>query len=334
MLGRNRKKKLVVIIITICCSSIIIFFTFIFSFSDYLSKTERVSANLLIVEGWLPPYAIEMAYNEFKTHDYDFIITTGIKNSEYYLVYTNGYLIFNTSYIINGSGRKGEHTIEIEAFSELDKENCAHFNVFVNDSIAGSFFADNKKRKYEVTWNGELEKIDSVMVQFDNDIVNEYGDRNLYIKEIIFDHKIHIPYQNNSEYDINEPDGVRRFNNNYSSFAELARNRLLSLGLDSSLVVAIPGERVRINRTLTSVLAFRDWLKQSDIEIKGINVITMGTHARRTWMTYNKILNNRYDIGIISLPDYLNSFSEKRKLLKTFRETLGIIYYWVLLITF
>ena len=87
------------------------------------------------------------------------------------------------------------------------------------------------------------------------------------------------------------------------SNAEFAKNRLLSMGIDSSLLIAIPGNKVKINRTLTSALAFRDWLKSTNIDIKGINIISMGTHARRTWMTYNKILNEKYKIGIISLPD-------------------------------
>lgn len=335
MKGKNRKKKIVLIFVSICFSVILLFFTFFFSLSGYLSTTKKVNANILIVEGWLPPYAIEMASDEFKKNDYDLIATTGIQTSEYCLVYTNGYLIFHTGNIKNNrTDIAGDHTIEVDAYSELDKENCAHFNFFINDSAAGSFYADKKKRKYEVKWFGKLSGIDSVMIQFDNDQVNESGDRNLYVKELIFDHKIHLAYQNNSEYVIDTRSGRWRFNNNYSSFAELARNRLLSLGVDSSLVLAIPGKRVRINRTLTSVIAFRDWLKESKIEVRGINIITVGTHARRTWMTYNKILEKKYNVGVISLPDYINGFSHKKKLLKTFRETVGIIYYWILLIPY
>ncbi len=86
------------------------------------------------------------------------------------------------------------------------------------------------------------------------------------------------------------------------------------MGIDSSLIIAIPGNKVKINRTLTSALAFRDWLKTTNIDIKGINIISMGTHARRTWMTYNKILNEKYVLGLflfriifITIPD-LKSF--------------------------
>jgi hypothetical protein len=334
MLARIRMKKLTAIILTIILLSIFLFLPVILSLSDNLSKTEKVKANLLIVEGWLPPYAIEMAYKEFLKDDYDLVITTGIKMSGYYLIYSGGYLIFHTSDKLKGITMNGDHIVEIAAYSELGGKNCAHFNIFVNDSLVTDFLADNRRRKYEIKWEGRLTDIDSVMVQFDNDMVGEFGDRNLYVKEIIFDHKIHVGYQNNSEYDIGKLDGKFKINNNFTSFSELARNELLSLGLDSSLVISVPGNRVRINRTLTSALAFRDWMSKSNLTIDGINVITLGAHAKRTWMTYNKILNGKYKIGIISLPDYKTTNSMRNKIVKTLRETLGIIYYWIILLPY
>jgi hypothetical protein len=303
--------------------------------SGYLSKSEQVKANILVVEGWLPVYALEMAYKEFKKKGYEYIITTGLKSYiGYYSVSSNGYLIFYTKNKFSGISKSGPHSIEINAYSELGGDNRAHFNLFINDSLAADFFAEKRKKKYRISWAGNINDIDSIRVQFDNDAMGDFGDRNLFVKEIIIDHKITIPYLNNTEYEILNPDGKIRIINNFISNAEYARNRLLALGLDSSLIVAVPGKKVRINRTLTSALAFRDWLKTTDIDIKGINIISMGTHARRTWMTYNKILNEKYDIGIISLPDYKSSFSKKNKFLKTIREALGIIYYWFILIPY
>jgi hypothetical protein len=106
------------------------------------------------------------------------------------------------------------------------------------------------------------------------------------------------------------------------------------MGIPSSRIISIPCTRVKINRTLTSALAFSDWLQTTNIDIKGINIISMGTHARRTWMTYNKILNEKYAIGIISLPESGNNQSRKRRLLKTLRETAALIYYWFILIPY
>jgi hypothetical protein len=302
--------------------------------SGYLSKSEPVSANILLVEGWLQPYAIEMAWDEFNNNSYNKIITTGLNAPDYFLVSTNGFLVFYPTRSKVFRNTLSTHLIEIDAYSELGGENSSQFNVFINDSLVANFLAEKKKKKYSITWRGRLSDIDSVLVQFVNDGVGDYGDRNLYIKEIIFDNQIEIPYQTYSEYDIGDLDGKKRIVNNFSSYADLAKRRLLSLGIDSSVIISIPGKRVNINRTLTSALAFRDWLDTSDIEIKGINIVTIGTHARRTWMTYSKILNEKYDIGIISLPDHRGRNSNKYKILKTIRETIGIVYYWIILIPY
>ena len=334
MLKYRGKKTLITILLVLIILSGIIFLPIIYSLSDHLSKTARVNANILLVEGWLPDYALEIAYKEFQKNGYEYIFTTGLKSPEYYMVSMNGYLIFYLKRKISPDNEIPVHVIEIDGYSELGGENSSQFNVYVNNSLVADFLADKKKRKYAITWEGKLTDIDSIMVQFVNDGVGDYGDRNLYVKEIIIDHKTKIPYQNNSEYDIGALDGKRRIVNNFNSNAESARNRLLSMGIDSSLIIAVPGKRVKINRTLTSALAFRDWLKTSDIDIKGINIISMGTHTRRTWMTYNKILHKKYDIGIISLPDYKERYSMKYKVLKTLRETIGIIYYWVILLPY
>lgn len=303
--------------------------------SGYLSKTEPVNANILIVEGWLPESAIETAHLEFLRNKYNYIITTGVKSTmSYYEVPMNGYLIFYPGNRFSSRTESGPHTIEISAYSELGGKNCAHFNVFVNDSLVTDFTADKKKRKYPVLWKGELSKIDSVMIQFDNDKVGDFGDRNLYIKEIIIDHQIHIPYLHNSAYDVLIHGGKRRIRNNYNSFAELARNELLSIGMDSSLIVAVPADLVKINRTLTSALAVRDYLKTSDIRVEGINIISEGTHARRTWMTYNKVLNESYKIGIISHPEDKDIATRKNRFFNTLRQALAIVYYWIILIPY
>lgn len=327
----------------------ILMFTFIFIFitayisikplfnyiSGFLSKSEQVKANILVVEGWLTYDDLKTAYQNFSEKGYEYIVTTGLRwSSEYYTLSENGYLVFYTKNNNSYNVESRQHVIEADAFSGLSGEHSAHFNLYVNDSLIGEFLAHKHKGKYSAKWEGSLSKIDSIMVQFTNDAVGSYGDRNLFVKEIIIDHKTRIPYQNNSIYDIGLLDGKRRIINKFNSNAELARNCLLSMGIDSSLVIATSGKRVKLNRTLSSTLAFRDWVKSTDIDIRGINIISRGTHARRTWMTYNKVLNETYDIGIISLPDYKEPHSRKYKALRTIRESIGIIYYWFILLPY
>jgi hypothetical protein len=333
------KRKVLLIVLTAFISILTLGYIFLkpaFNYlSGYLSKSEQVKANVLIVEGWLPEYALEMAYKEFEKSKYEYVITTGLQyRKEYYMVSENGYLIFYLKNKFSDINESGLHSIEIDAYSELEGENRAHFNLYVNDSIIADFIVEKSKKKYRVDWEGNLRDIHTIYVQFTNDAVGDFGDRNLYVKEIIIDDKIKIPYQDNSEYDVGKLYGKNRTINNFNSSAQYAKNRLLSMGVDSSLVIAIPGNKVKINRTLSSALAFRDWLKTANIDIKGINIISMGTHTRRTWMTYNKILNEKYVIGIISLPDNIHNYSRLSKVLKTIRETLGVIYYWFILLPY
>jgi hypothetical protein len=185
-----------------------------------------------------------------------------------------------------------------------------------------------------VVFNGPISEIDSIMVQFTNDLCDEYGDRNLFVKGIEIDKQYYIPFLNNSVYDIGALDNRRRIINDLSSNAELVRRKMIGLGIDSNLIISTPGPGVRFNRTLTSALGFRDWLKDSEIEITGINVISLGTHARRTRLVYDKVLNGEYKIGIISLPDYQQGRSKIGQLRKTLRETMALIYYSIILIPY
>jgi Ca-dependent carbohydrate-binding module xylan-binding len=242
----------------------------------------------------------------------------------------NGYLIFYPNTLFKGTHTDESHIIEVNAFSELGGENRAHFNFFVNKTLVADFFAVSQKKKYGIRWKGNLEDIDSIMIQFDNDRVYKWGDRNLYVKEIIIDHKIIIPYLYNSVYDIGPLDGKNRIINNYNSNAEFTRNELIRMGVDSSRIVAVQGEAAYINRTLKSALAFRNWLKASKKTVKGINIISSGLKARRKYMIYTKILGKDYNVGRIPLPDFNNPGLFK-KITNELWEFFGLFYYWVIL---
>ena len=333
-----RKKGLIVLLIIFISFLLLVY---IFSkpafnyLSSYLSKSEQVNANILIVEGWLPEYALDMAFKEYKKNDYEYIITTGLEYfNEYFMLSENGYLIFHPDINNSVNNEVRQHIITVNACGSLGGAYSAHFNLFVNNLLIGDFYADKHKRRFSGKWNGSLSEIDTITVQFTNDKADKYGDINLFIKEIVIDSKLTIPYFNNSEFDMFCGEGKKRIINNFNSVAESARIRLLCMGIDSAKVSAVPSEMANINRTLASALSFREWLKETTINIRGINIISMGTHARRTWMTYNKILDEKYDIGIISVPDHLNGYSKEIKVLKTLRETLGIIYYWFILIPY
>jgi hypothetical protein len=167
------------------------------------------------------------------------------------------------------------------------------------------------------------------MIQCDNDRVDKWGDRHLYVKEIIIDHQIIIPYNQNSVVEIGSHEGKRRINI-FSSNAEETRNELIRMEVEPSRIVSVPGEKTYINRTLKSALAFRDWLKLSQCSVKGINIISGGPYARRKYMIYNKVLGKSCSVGIIYLPDF-NRSNFFEKIGNELREFFGLVYYWVIL---
>jgi hypothetical protein len=297
--------------------------------AEFLSKSDRVDANILVIEGWLSYNDLKAAADEFISGKYDYILTTGIKaTTDYYNVNTDGYLIFHTANFLKEPIR----TIGVKARSELDGENSAHFNLWVNDSLVADFTADKRKRQYSVNWDGT--RVDSVMIQFDNDLVGDFGDRNLFVKELILNGNVIVPFLNNSVYDISALDNRNRIINNMKSNSELTAKRLLSMGIDSSKVIPIPGRKVRINRTLTSALALRDWLKESEIYIRGINIVSYGSHSRRTWMTFDKVLDKKVNVGIIALADKRYTGPDGVAYLKTLRETIAYLYYSIILLPY
>lgn len=326
----------IILIVIVFLPGLILFLAIYISPQFFLSKSKKVKANILIVEGWLPQYAVEMAYKEFSNNRYDLIITTGLKSSnlDYFNVSMNGFLIFYPKLKSNSNNGNDNHIIEVMAHSEMGGKYCAHFNFYVNDSLIADFKADKKIRIYGINWNGPLKDIKRLLINFDNDMVDDRGDRNLYVKEIIIDHQIIIPYQFNSEYDIGKLDEKDKILNNFDSNAEIARNKLIAFGVDSSIVIAVPANKVTINRTLTSALAFRDWLKTTDINVTGINIISQGVHSRRTWLTYKKIIGKSYDIGIISLPEAETLNSKRPGVFEILYEIIGLIYYSIILIPY
>ncbi len=302
----------------------------------WLSKTERVPANLLIVEGWITPDALESVTKEFREKDYETLVVTGVKSSylDYYNVASLGTLIFYPLLNSSPDTENSNHLIEIMAHSKMGGKYSAHFNFYINDSLVTDFTAGKQKRKYAFNWYGKLSDIDSLMIEFDNDMVDEHGDRDLFIKEIIIDKELHIPYQFNSVYEILTMDGKKRIINNYNSKSGIVRNELITFGIDSSLIASVSAGKTAINRTLSSAIATRNWLNKTDLRITGINIMSPGVHSRRTYMIYKKVLGESYSIGIVSIPQDNRNKSKIRVLFEIVYELIGIIYYKVILLPF
>lgn len=304
--------------------------------SDFLSKSQVADANVLILEGWLHDDAIEMIKKEVLKKDYDLFIAAGVKTSDldFFKLPMNGYLIFYTESQKFTDKVFKNHLIEITAKSKMGGIYKCHFNFYINDSIVADFVTDGQPGISSFQWFGSLRDIDSLMVQFTNDMFDENGDRDLFVKEIIIDNQFIIPYQHNSVYDIGAIGGSNRTLNSYESHPQIIRNKLMSFGIDSSKVVALTSKKTTFNRTLVSALAVREWLKSSGQIVKGINVVSRGIHSRRTLITYKRVLNNTDNVGIISLPERVEGDSGKNSVFRILIESADYLYYNIILLPY
>ncbi|MGB3188735.1 MAG: YdcF family protein [Limnoraphis sp.] len=88
----------------------------------------------------------------------------------------------------------------------------------------------------------------------------------------------------------------------YKDFANLTAATFIKLGLDKTQVIAVPASSVLRNRTEATVIVLQEWLQTTELNIKSINLYSLGPHARRSWITFRKHLHPEIQVGIISIP--------------------------------
>jgi hypothetical protein len=96
----------------------------------------------------------------------------------------------------------------------------------------------------------------------------------------------------------------------YKTFAELGAAILIRMGASSNVVEAVPSPLVRRDRTYASALALKNILHQQAATITGINLVSVGVHARRSHLLFQKALDKELRVGIITIED--RNFDSKR----------------------
>ncbi|MCF6239869.1 MAG: YdcF family protein [Bacteroidales bacterium] len=142
-----------------------------------------------------------------------------------------------------------------------------------------------------------------------------------------------VEFNSNDNYKLiitsggNIPSGV--YVSKYKTMAELTKASLIKLGVNKNKIVAFPGKNAIRNRTYSSALTLNQWLKNHQ-DIKAIDVLTIGCHSRRSRLFYEKALNNKYKVGVISVPD--RSYDTERwwmysrGMRSVISETIGYVY--------
>jgi hypothetical protein len=90
------------------------------------------------------------------------------------------------------------------------------------------------------------------------------------------------------------------------TYASIGAQQLVKNGIPGESVQMVPSRVMDRDRTYSSAVALRDWLREHQIAVTNINVLTEDCHGRRTWLLFQEAFGKDVKVGIISVasPDY------------------------------
>jgi hypothetical protein len=89
----------------------------------------------------------------------------------------------------------------------------------------------------------------------------------------------------------------------YRTYAELGEAILLRMGMERGSVQAVPAPEVHKDRTYASALALRDLFHRDGNRPSQINLISMGVHARRSRLLFEKAFGPGTKVGVLAIED-------------------------------
>ena len=89
----------------------------------------------------------------------------------------------------------------------------------------------------------------------------------------------------------------------YTNHAFVTAATLLRLGISQDVIEVVPAPKTLRDRTYTSSLTLNKWFGEHGVAPSQLQVMTLGPHARRTRLLYEKAMGDRVAIGIIAIED-------------------------------
>ncbi|MGH7970859.1 MAG: YdcF family protein [Limisphaerales bacterium] len=89
----------------------------------------------------------------------------------------------------------------------------------------------------------------------------------------------------------------------YRTYAERGAAVLLKWGLTTNEVQAVPAPDVRQDRTYAAALTLGKWFREHHLAPTHVQLMSVGPHARRSRLLYQKALGPRVHVGVIAVPD-------------------------------
>ena len=274
----------------------------LFNIQGYLALNRSTDAEVLIVEGFLPDHALAMAVDEYERGNYRFVITTGIPLTAEYRMPFAGRVVFELPDSLCGVQGEGAE-ISVRLFGTAVEGEYARFRVLVNGGMAGEDVSQATSREYRFRPDSATGCVRQLAIEFFNDAARAGEDRDLFLEHVGIG-SLQLPARSPySRYQRGLKPGGPVYETMLLSLAEVAADQLIRMGLPERCVVPVATSGRIVNRTRASAMAVRQRMDEGSIRFESANVLSLGAHARRSWMLYQRQLGGRARVGVISIPD-------------------------------
>lgn len=268
----------------------------------FLSPTDRVDTDLLVVEAWTDREGLEQVMAEIDNFGYQRIVVTSLAypfdSTHAYEVASEGGLTFDLS-----SFAVSDDSITVSAASVSLRDIPAHFRLWVGDSLVGEAWTKERLDTYAFALP-DTGTIRRVTVEFDNDDFEEgVGDRNLLVQSVRVGERTFYARMPNVGYDRGKIDGQKLRQTDARSEADETTNFLRRQGVPDSMLISVAAPVTDYNKTYASARAAQKWLaRQPEPMPLSLNVFGESAHARRSRLLYRKAFGSSVRIGIIAVP--------------------------------
>lgn len=87
------------------------------------------------------------------------------------------------------------------------------------------------------------------------------------------------------------------------TYPRMAEQRIRRFGGNMDRIRMVEAITPTRDRTYASAVAVREWMIREKVDVSKIDLLTMGAHARRSRLLFEKALGPDVEVGILSIPD-------------------------------
>jgi uncharacterized SAM-binding protein YcdF (DUF218 family) len=105
---------------------------------------------------------------------------------------------------------------------------------------------------------------------------------------------------------------------------------LIKYGFDENKIKVISLEKdIKKDRTYSSAVALKEWLRQNNTKVTAFNLVTISCHARRSKMMFSKAFDDEVKIGVIAIENQLYDPKRWWRSSSGFREVTEETITWI-----